>query len=165
MQIWGNPSKEHWPHTPKKVHPDPEKIKAIHHMPPPTDQKCAEWLLGTVNYFAKFVPNVSIITMPIQDALKKDFFFTWSQHRTIHLPKSRTHFPQHHYHNVNKPVVVSGDVSQSGLGVLLFQDWKPVAYTLCALFIAETRQVQIKKKLLAIDFSFTKFHQYVYSKN
>ena len=38
-------------------------------------------------------------------------------------------------------------------------------YASCALSCAETRYVQIEKELLAVVFSFTKFHQYVYSKD
>ena len=60
---------------------------------------------------------------------------------------------------------MSCDASQSGLGALLLQDGKPVAYAFCALSCVETRYAQIEKELLAVAFSFTKFHQYVYSKD
>ena len=35
------------------------------HMPPHTDKKGVERLIGTVNYLAKFIPNMPIITIPI----------------------------------------------------------------------------------------------------
>ncbi|GFO04659.1 polyprotein [Plakobranchus ocellatus] len=41
------------------VQPDKEKVKAITAMPPPEDKKGVERLLGTVNYMAKFIPNLS----------------------------------------------------------------------------------------------------------
>ena len=34
------------------VQPDPEKVRAIQEMPPPTDKKGVERLLGTINYLA-----------------------------------------------------------------------------------------------------------------
>ena len=61
----------------KGVQPDPEKIKAIHEMPAPKDKKGVERLLGTVNYLAKFIPNMSTITKPIRDILKADIMFHW----------------------------------------------------------------------------------------
>lgn len=127
--------------TPKGVHPDPEKIKAIHHMPPPTDQKCVEWLLGTVNYFAKLVPNVSTITIPIQDVLKKDFFhWNLAQNNTFaKIKDTLSSAPLLAFRNVNKPVIISCNMSQSGLGALLLQNGKPVEYASCALFSEETR--------------------------
>ena len=69
------------------------------------------------------------------------------------------------FYDVKKPVIVSCDASQSGLGALFLQDGKPVAYASRALSSAETPYAQIEKELLAVVFAFTKFHQYVYSKD
>ena len=66
----------------KGVQPDPDKIKAIRDMPAPQDKKGVERLLGTVNYLAKFIPNMSTITKPIRDVLKADVCFTGRQNRT-----------------------------------------------------------------------------------
>ncbi|CAC5390471.1 unnamed protein product [Mytilus coruscus] len=48
------------------VRPDQEKIRAIKEMPAPTDKKGVQRLLGTINYLAKFVPNMSAVTEPIK---------------------------------------------------------------------------------------------------
>lgn len=61
------------------VRPDPTKIEAILKMPPPTDKKGVERLLGTVNYLAKFVPNMSAINEPIRSLLRSDVLFTWEK--------------------------------------------------------------------------------------
>ena len=47
--------------TAQGVKPDESKVDAINKMPSPTCKKDAERLLGMVNYFAKFIPNMSII--------------------------------------------------------------------------------------------------------
>ena len=52
--------------TEKGVKPDKEKIKAITEMPAPTDKKGVQRLLRTVNYLAKFVPNLLTVTDPIR---------------------------------------------------------------------------------------------------
>ena len=45
---------------------DPRKIEAICNMPAPTNKEGVQRLLGTVNYLAKFVPNMSEITAPLR---------------------------------------------------------------------------------------------------
>lgn len=59
--------------------PDPTKIEAILKMPPPTDKKGVERLLGTVNYLAKFVPIMSAINEPIRSLLRSDVLFIWGK--------------------------------------------------------------------------------------
>ena len=68
------------------------------------------------------------------------------------------------YYDVSQPVTISCDASQSGLGAVLSQNAKPVAYASRALTDAETCYAQIEKELLAVVFAFNKFHQYTYGK-
>ena len=63
----------------KGVQPDPEKVRAIQDMPPPSDKKGVERLLGTINYLAKFIPNMSTVTHPIYELLKSDVKFSWKE--------------------------------------------------------------------------------------
>ena len=62
-------------------------------------------------------------------------------------------------------MIITCDASKSGLGALLLQEGKPVTYASRALSDAEMRYAQIEKKLLAVVFASTKFHQYVYGKD
>ena len=59
------------------VKPDEQKVKAVKQMPPPEDKKGAERLLGTVNYLAKFIPNMSTIMQPIKEIIKSGVKFQW----------------------------------------------------------------------------------------
>ena len=52
--------------TAQGVKPDESKVDAINKMPQPTCKKDAERLLGMVNYFAKFIPQMSMIMDPIR---------------------------------------------------------------------------------------------------
>lgn len=68
------------------------------------------------------------------------------------------------YYDV-KPVVITCDDSKSGMGAVLLQAKKPVAYTSRAFTDAETRYAQIEKELLAVVFEFERFNQYTYARS
>ena len=60
------------------ISPDKENVRAITEMPPPEDKKGVERLLGVINYIVgKFSPDMSTITHPIRELLKKEVQFTW----------------------------------------------------------------------------------------
>ena len=61
------------------ISPDPEKVKAMNQMPPPEDKKGVERLLGFLNYVAKFISDLSSITQPTRELLKKECPFSWNQ--------------------------------------------------------------------------------------
>ena len=68
------------------------------------------------------------------------------------------------YYDVKKPVQLSVDASSKGLGTVLLQDQKPVAYASRALTTVQQGYSQIEKELLAIVYGCQKFHQYIYGR-
>ena len=56
---------------------DPRKIDAICNMPAPTNKEGVQRLLGTVNYLAKFVPNMSKITAPLRTLMRTETEWSW----------------------------------------------------------------------------------------
>jgi hypothetical protein len=69
------------------------------------------------------------------------------------------------YYTLKKPVTISCDASQAGLGCVLLQDGLPVSYGSKALTTAEYAYAQIEKEMLAIVFALKKFHTYVYGRH
>lgn len=156
--------------TPDGIKPDNDKIKAIVEMPAPKDKKGVERLLGTVNYLAKFLPNMSTITQPIRNLLQKDVEFQWSENQERAFSEIKEILtsepgPVLTFFNVKEPVTVSCDASQCGLGSVLLQNGRPIAYASRSMTPAETRYAQIEKELLSILFALERFHQYTYAKN
>ena len=103
------------------VKPDESKIKAIQDMPTPSSKKEIERLLGTVNYLAKFVPNLATITAPIRELLKKDIEFYWSHEQTKAFDEIKeilTQQPVLKFFYPTKPVIVRCDASQNGLSAV-----------------------------------------------
>ena len=155
--------------TQEGIKPDDEKVRAINDMPAPTDKKGVERLLGTVNYLGKFISNLATVTETITVLLGKDIKFQWSheQEKAIHETKSiltKDGGPVLTFFDVQKPVTISCDAFPTGLGGVLLQEERPVAYASRSLNDAESRYAQIEEELLAVQFSLERFHQYIYGK-
>ena len=155
--------------TQEGIKPDDEKVRAINDMPAPTDKKGVERLLGTVNYLGKFIPNLATVTEPFRVLLRKDIEFQWSHEQDKALQEIKSILtkdggPVLRFFDVQKPVTISCDASPTGLGGVLLQDQRPVAYASRSLTDAESRYAQIEKELLAVQFSLERFNQYTYGK-
>ena len=61
-------------------------------------------------------------------------------------------------------ITVSVDASSEGLSACLLQGNQPVAYASRALNQSEYNYAQVEKEMLAIVYSTTKFHEYIYGK-
>ena len=57
---------------------DPEKVEAILDMPSPCDKSDLRRFLGMINYFGKFMPNLSEKTALLRKLLEKDVLWSWS---------------------------------------------------------------------------------------
>ena len=54
------------------VRPDEEKVHAMLELPTPQSRLELQRVLGVVNYLGWFIPNMSTITTPLRQLLKKD---------------------------------------------------------------------------------------------
>ena len=68
------------------------------------------------------------------------------------------------YYDPSKPLTLSVDASSKGLGAVLLQDGKPLAYASRALTPTQERYAQIEKETLAIVYGAQKFHQFIYGR-
>ena len=110
------------------ISPDKEKVRAIAEMPPPEDKKGVERLLGVFNYVGKFIPDMSTIIHPIRELLKKEVQFTWQWEQIKAFQRVKlSAAPALAFFNGTKPIVVSCDASQHGLGTVLLQEGRPIA--------------------------------------
>ena len=144
-----------------------KKVEAIQKMPMPEDKPSLQRLLGMIRYLAQFIPNESSITAPLRLLLKKDSPWNWNHEHTAAVKAIKKAIAQRtmlHFFDINKPVLIQTDASQSGLGSCILQEGRPIAFASRALTSAEENYSQIEKELLAICFSCSKFHQYVYGR-
>jgi hypothetical protein len=68
------------------------------------------------------------------------------------------------FYDSEKSVILQCDSSQNGLGCVMLQEDKPVAFASRALTKTEIAYSQIEKEQLAIVFAMERFHTYVYGK-
>jgi len=147
---------------------DPNKLKAINEMPPPTDKEGVQRVQGMINYVQKFAPNLADLAKPLRELVKKDNEFLWD--KEVHgqcldqVKQVLTQAPVLKFFDPQKTTVLQCDASMSGLGACLMQDRHPVAYASRALTPTETNYAQIQKKLLAIVFGVERFEGYVYGR-
>ena len=57
---------------------DPEKVRTIKDMAPPTNLEELRRYLGLVNYLAKFPSNLTEITQPLRNLTRKAVNWSWS---------------------------------------------------------------------------------------
>ena len=60
------------------VKPSNDRIKAIESIQPPTNVSEVRQFLGLVNQLASFLPNLSQMTSPINELLRKNTAFNWT---------------------------------------------------------------------------------------
>ena len=147
--------------------PDPDKVMAIQQMPEPQDKTGVQRLLGTLNFLAPYLPNMSTLTQPLRLLLKNDTVWTWGPEQSAAVETIKgllTSEPVLKYFDITQPTQLQVDASQNGLGAVLLQDNHPIAYASRSLNSAELNYPQIDKELLAIVFGFERFHQYVYGR-
>ena len=101
-----------------------------------------------VKLLSKFIPNESEVTAPVRELLKDRAFWSWQPEHTEAMEKLKTLLalaPVLKYYDVNKPVIIQADASQSGLGACLIQEGQPVAYASRGLTSAQQNYAQLEK--------------------
>lgn len=145
---------------------DPKRAEDILAVQVPENAKELKTFLGMVNYVARFIPNMSEISSPLRDLLKKDNAWIWTpkqQESFEHLRKALTEAPVLAYYDKRQPLVLQVDASQHGVGAVVLQSGQPLAYSSRSLTEVQERYAQIEKEMLAIVHGCTRFHDYVFA--
>ena len=92
------------------IRPNKEKTDAINNLDPPTNTKTLKSFLGAIQYFAKFIPNLSEKTDNMRQLLKKGTKWEWTEERNTdfkNLKKELTTQPCLTHYNGNKDNIVT----------------------------------------------------------
>jgi hypothetical protein len=115
---------------------DPEKVQEVMDWKPPTTVKQIWSFLGLVGYYRRFIPDFSRITKPMTELLKKGVKYDWSQKCEDAFHTLRQHLTTAQVlaqPDNTKPFEVYCDASGTGLGCVLMQDNRVIAYASRAL--------------------------------
>ena len=110
---------------------DPQKVEAILNWKPPTSVTEIRSFLGLVGYYRKFVEGFSKIAAPLTRLTRKEEPFLWSetcQQRFDELKRRLTSAPVLTLPSGQDGFVVYCDASRQGLGCVLMQNDKVIAY-------------------------------------
>ncbi|KAK1682387.1 hypothetical protein QYE76_043235 [Lolium multiflorum] len=110
---------------------DPSKIQSILEKKAPTNQTEVRAFLGLAGYYRKFVEGFSSIARPLTQLLKKDKKFEWTEKCEAsfqELKKRLVTAPVLTMPDITKDFDVYCDASKLGLGSVLMQEGKVIAY-------------------------------------
>jgi hypothetical protein len=110
---------------------DPSKVKDILEWKPPTTMHQVRSFLGLAGYYRRFIPDFSKLVKPITSLLKNDTKFNWSSRCNEAFEQLKvllTTAPVLAQPDIEKPFDVYCDASGSGLGCVLMQEGRVIAY-------------------------------------
>jgi hypothetical protein len=110
---------------------DPDKVQEVMNWKPPTTVRQIRSFLGLPGYYRRFIPDFSRIVKPITELLKKEAKFVWGQKCEDAFHALRQHLTTASVlaqPDSSKPFNVYCDASGTGLGCVLIQDNRVIAY-------------------------------------
>ncbi|KAL4008501.1 hypothetical protein ACER0C_002353 [Sarotherodon galilaeus] len=159
-------------------HKTKDKVEAVLKAPEPKNvsQLCS--FLGLVNYYHKFLPNLSTVLHPLNSLLQQNVKWKWTKKKKkknceeafngakqlITSQEILTHFDS------NLPLRLACDASPYGIGAVLSHKMpdgseRPVAFASRSLNAAERNYAQIDREALSLVWGVKKFNQYLYERH
>ena len=154
------------------LHSTEEKVKAIVNAPSPSNVTELRSFLGLLNYYGRFMKNLSMQLRPLHELLKRESVWKWTSDCEAAFKSAKDQLLQStivvHY-DTRKPLKLACDASPYGVGAVISHvmengEEKPIAFASRTLTEAESKYAQIEKEALSIIFGVKKFHKYLYGR-
>ena len=144
---------------------DPKKIEVVVEWKPPRNVTEVRSFLGLAGYYRRFVKGFSMIATPMTRLLQKNVKYEWSEKCQGSFEKLKaflTEAPVLTQPTCGKEYVIYSDASLNGLGCVLMQDSKVVAYASRQLKPHEKNYPTHDLELAAIVFALKIWRHYLY---
>lgn len=152
--------------------PCQNKVATIRKAKVPTNTTELKSYLGLINYYNKFIPNLSARLYYLYNLLKNGVKFNWDTNCQKAFDESRnclleTQFLE--FYDPKKPIAVVSDASGYGLGGVIAHIVdgveKPICFTSFSLNQAQRKYPILHLEALALVCTIKKFHKYLYGQS
>ncbi|KAD3641324.1 hypothetical protein E3N88_30548 [Mikania micrantha] len=144
---------------------DPAKVEAITKWPTPTSVTEIRSFLGLAGYYRRFVEGFSKIVLPLTQLLRKGVKYSWNDEREKNFQELKKRL-------VSAPILslpsgtggyqIYSDASKKGLGCVLMQHGKVIAYASRQLKPYEVNYPTHDLELAAVIFALKIWRHYLY---
>lgn len=136
------------------ITPLKDNLIAIKNFPVPRTQKNVRQFLGKINFYGKYIPNISIILDPLHNLLRKGQKFIWSgkcQESFDTIKNLLCLKPILAIFDPDLPIHIYTDASIQGIGAILKQPQHNGEEKPCAYFSRKLNDTQKKKKAIYLE--------------
>ena len=156
----------------KGVHTSPEKVRAVLEQPAPQNVAKLRSFLGQINYYAKFIGNLSTLLAPLHHLTRKGQPWNWTeecQRAFEEANRQMSEAPVLAHFDPKLPITLAADASSYGVGAVISHimpdgSERPIAFASRTLSVSERNYAQIEKEALGLIFGVKKFHQFLYGR-
>lgn len=129
--------------------------------------------IGLVNYYGKFLPDLSTVLSPLYRLLRKEDKWCWGKEQQTAFEKVKSLLTSDRllvHYDPDQELILACDASPYGVGAVLSHrgedgQEKPIAFASRTLAKAEKNYSQLEKEGLAIVFGVKKFHPYLFGRH